>query len=73
MKNAVFWDVAPCSSCVNRGIGGTYRLNLQARKLRERGTSGSRFTQELHDTTSQKKEFFKVTAVKTSNHQQIIG
>jgi hypothetical protein len=29
MKNAVFWDVAPCSSCVNRRFGGTYRLHLQ--------------------------------------------
>jgi hypothetical protein len=26
MKNAVFWDVAPCSSCVNRRFGGTYRI-----------------------------------------------
>jgi hypothetical protein len=25
MKNAVFWDVAPCRSCVNRRFGGTYR------------------------------------------------
>jgi hypothetical protein len=24
MKNAVFWDVAPCRSCVNRRFGGTY-------------------------------------------------
>jgi hypothetical protein len=23
MKDAVFWDVAPCSSCVNRRFGGT--------------------------------------------------
>jgi hypothetical protein len=37
MKNAVFWDVAPCSSCVNRRFGGTYRLYLQGRKIRERG------------------------------------
>jgi hypothetical protein len=29
MKNAVFWDVAPCRSCVNRLFGGTYRLHLQ--------------------------------------------
>jgi hypothetical protein len=29
MKNAVFRDVASCSSCVNRGVGGTYRLNFQ--------------------------------------------
>jgi hypothetical protein len=26
MKNAVFWNVAPCCSCVNRRFGGTYRL-----------------------------------------------
>jgi hypothetical protein len=43
MKNAVFWDVAPCRSCVNRRFGGTYRLHLQSRKIRERGTSVSRW------------------------------
>jgi hypothetical protein len=30
MKNAVFWDVASCGSCVNRRFGGTYRLNFHA-------------------------------------------
>jgi hypothetical protein len=45
MKNAVFWDVAPCRSCVNRRFGGTYRLHLQGRKIRERGTSLSRWRQ----------------------------
>jgi hypothetical protein len=34
MKNAVFWDVAPCRSCVNRRFGGTYHLLLQGRKIR---------------------------------------
>jgi hypothetical protein len=29
MKNAVFWDVAPCGYCVNRRFGGMYRLHLQ--------------------------------------------
>jgi hypothetical protein len=29
MKNAVFWDVAPCRYCVNRRFGGTYCLLLQ--------------------------------------------
>jgi hypothetical protein len=24
MKNAVFWDVALCRSCVNRRFGGTF-------------------------------------------------
>jgi hypothetical protein len=36
MKTAVvFWDVAPCGSCLNRRFGGTYRLHLQGRKIRE--------------------------------------
>jgi hypothetical protein len=35
MKNAVFWDVTPCRSCVNRRFGGTYRLHLQCRIIRE--------------------------------------
>jgi hypothetical protein len=45
MKNVVFWDVALCTSCVNRRFGGTYRLRLQDRKIRERGTSVSRWLQ----------------------------
>jgi hypothetical protein len=45
MKNAVFWDVAPCRYCVNRRFGGTYRLNLQGRKIRERGASVGRWLQ----------------------------
>jgi hypothetical protein len=38
MKNAVFWDMATCSSFVNRRFGGVYRLHLRGRKIRERGT-----------------------------------
>jgi hypothetical protein len=38
-KKVVFWDVAPCRSCVNRRFGGAYRLHLQGRKIGERGTS----------------------------------
>jgi hypothetical protein len=35
MKNAVFWDVAPCRYFINRRFGGTYHLHLQAiRNLR---------------------------------------
>jgi hypothetical protein len=45
MKNAVFWDVALCRFCVNCHFGGTYRLHLQGRKNRERGTSVSRWLQ----------------------------
>jgi hypothetical protein len=39
MKNAVFWDVAPCTSCVNRRSGEMYRLHLQGRKIRVLETS----------------------------------
>jgi hypothetical protein len=31
LKKAVFWDVAPCRSGVNRRFGGTYRLHIQGR------------------------------------------
>jgi hypothetical protein len=49
MKNAVFWDVAPCSSFVNRRFGGMYRLHLPGREIRERGTSVSRWLQPPED------------------------
>jgi hypothetical protein len=48
LKNAVLWDVAPCRSCkMNRRFGGTYRLHLQSRKIREPGASVSRWLQTL--------------------------
>jgi hypothetical protein len=31
-KNAVFWDVTPCGSVINRRFGGTCRLHLQGRR-----------------------------------------
>jgi hypothetical protein len=43
MKNAIFWDVAPCRFCVNQHFGGMYRLHLQGRKINERGISMSRW------------------------------
>jgi hypothetical protein len=54
-KNAVFWDVAPCTSCVNRHFGGTIRWRRYVPLKR-------RFTQDLHDAT-----LFIVAAVKTSS------
>jgi hypothetical protein len=45
MKNVVFWDVALCRSCVNGRFGGTYRLHLQGRKIRERRTNVGRWLQ----------------------------
>jgi hypothetical protein len=50
MKNAVFWNVAPCRSCVNRRFGGTCSLHHPKR----------RFTQNIHGTTSQKTAFFNI-------------
>jgi hypothetical protein len=47
MKNVVFWDVELCRSCVNRHFGGTYRLHLQGRKIRERRTSMERWLEEV--------------------------
>jgi hypothetical protein len=77
LKDFVFWDVAPCRSCVSLRFGGTYRLHLQGRKIREWGISMGRWlrcvppkcrlTQHLHGTTSQKTEFFIVTIMKTSD------
>jgi hypothetical protein len=39
MKNAVFWDVAPCRYYVTRRFGVRYRLHLLGRKIRSLGTS----------------------------------
>jgi hypothetical protein len=50
MKNAVFWDVAPCRSCVNCRFGGMYRLH-QGRQVRNVNSH------DLHGTTSQKTTF----------------
>jgi hypothetical protein len=46
-KNAVFWDVAPCKSSVNRRLGGKYRHHLQGKKIRERGTNVSGWLQTV--------------------------
>jgi hypothetical protein len=32
LRSAIFWDVVPCRSCVNRRFRGTYRLHLEGRK-----------------------------------------
>jgi hypothetical protein len=73
MKNAVFWDVAPCRSCVNRRFWGTsvhssvcsHLLTLVSRSRiflpRRWGRyvpPKRRFTQDLHGATSQKTAFF---------------
>jgi hypothetical protein len=61
MKNAVFWDVAPCISCVKRRFGGTYRLHLQGRKIRVRGTNVCRWLQ----TPSEEPEYLSTLKMET--------
>jgi hypothetical protein len=39
MDVVFFWDIAPCSSYVNRHFGGRYYLHLQGKKLAEQETS----------------------------------
>jgi hypothetical protein len=46
MKNAVFWDVAPCRSCVDR------------RFFEKQQPPKRRFIQDLHGATPQKTTFF---------------
>jgi hypothetical protein len=38
MKNAIFWDVTPCSSCKNRRLVGTYCLHHQGEKNQQART-----------------------------------
>jgi hypothetical protein len=77
MKNTVFWDVVPCRYFVNRRFGGAYRLHLQgirnprAMKQRERPILPLR--KYLYGATSQKTEFFIVTAVKTLNLTRLMN
>jgi hypothetical protein len=58
MKNAVFWDVAPCIYFVNRRFAGTYRLHLKG--IRNPRAMKRRLTEYLHGATSQKTAFLKV-------------
>jgi hypothetical protein len=43
MNYVVFWEMSQCRSCVNRRFGGKCRFHLQGGKIRERGTSVSRW------------------------------
>jgi hypothetical protein len=44
MKNAVFWDMAPCGSCKNRRLVGTCRLHLQGKKYASKKNVGRLLT-----------------------------
>jgi hypothetical protein len=72
MKNVVFCDVAPCRSYVNLRFGGTYRLHLQGRKIRETGSSVTRYQQtccHLLTLVPQSRIFFtlKMEAISSSD------
>jgi hypothetical protein len=71
MKNAVFWDVAPYSSCVNRCFGGTYHLHLQG-GCRRYVPPKRQFTQALHGATSQKNLFFILVIVVPAPHHKAV-
>jgi hypothetical protein len=68
MKNAVFWDMAPCRYCVNRRFRGTYRLHLQGTKIRPGGTSLSRCLQPPAHAGSSLADFctLKMEAIRSS-------
>jgi hypothetical protein len=67
LKNALFWYVALCRSCVNGRFGGTYRLYLQGKKLGERGTSSCRLLQPAHPGSSlADSSTFKIEALRSS-------
>jgi hypothetical protein len=61
MKNAVFWDVAPIRYCVNRRFGGMYRLHLQNIKIREQGTSVSRWLQLMEAIYSSETSVYTIS------------
>jgi thermostable 8-oxoguanine DNA glycosylase len=50
MNNALFWDVAPCISCVNRRFERTYRLPENGGDMFLRNVG----SHDLHAATSQK-------------------
>jgi hypothetical protein len=47
MKKAVFWDVTPCRSGVNRRFGGKYRLHLQGRGKKKENPHAKRPSEAL--------------------------
>jgi hypothetical protein len=72
LKNAVFWDVTLCRSCVNRRSSRLLTLVPRSRifllwRWRLYLPPKRWFTQDLHSATCHKTIFFMVTAVKTSN------
>jgi hypothetical protein len=63
MKNAVFSDVAPCRSCVNRRFGEMYRLHLQGRKIHKLETSVSRWLADCYMVPHPRRRHSSVSVV----------
>jgi hypothetical protein len=59
MKNAVFWDVTPCSLQPPAHAGSSL-VNFLPWRWRRYVPPKRRFTQDLHGTTSQKTAFFLI-------------
>jgi hypothetical protein len=54
MKNAIFWDVAPCGSYKNRHLMGTYRLHRQNDTNRRARNNVSSNEQTRHTSWSRR-------------------
>jgi hypothetical protein len=67
LKNAIFWDVALCTYCMNRHFGGTYRPHLQNRKMEAIYTSETWVHTRSTEHHISENGILIVTAVKTSN------
>jgi hypothetical protein len=66
LKSTIFWDITPCSPLkVNRRFGGTCRLHLQGRRMRQ--VRNHREAGINQNVISQKIELFITTAASTMN------
>jgi hypothetical protein len=72
MKTVDLWYVALCRFWVNQRFGGTYRLRLQGRKIRDRGTSVSRYLQTDFSTLKMEVIHSSETSVNQGSTQRRI-
>jgi hypothetical protein len=64
MKNAVFWDVAPCRSCVNRHFGGMSAASCSSWFL----ARGFFYPEDRGDTFLRKVKYTCITDVSVNNN-----
>jgi hypothetical protein len=68
LKNGVFWDLTPCiRTDVSEDFSASFISSPILVTLMKEALSSSETSVLIHGVTSQKKPFFIVTAVKTSN------